>query len=385
MKNILVSLMFFVTSVLSPSAMVGDVDVTDNGVMRSEMTAFDYADDMGLGINLGNTMDAFWQDDNNLTSHSMIIDDGSVGNYERCWGAVTTTQECIYGMRDAGFDTVRIPVYWGNGMPDDRKFEIKKELLDRVGELIDYCRNADMYAVVNIHHYDEFIIKNYPRKEAVQIFKKLWKQIAERYKGYSDYVVFEGFNENLGSVYENDHLSPDEIYDYVNELNRTFVETVRSTGGNNSERLLIVSGYWTNVDMTCSESFVVPQDTIDDRIMVSVHYVDNEMYWSNKIGSDEWVKHNYSQCEKLKKAFTDKGIPVFFGETSSGYPYDRMAKGTTYNSSSALKKVLTTLTEYGFVPVIWDTNDDFYSRELCKIKDNSDAIVVREISNAMKP
>ena len=69
----------------------------DNGKMRGGMSAMDYAKDMGVGINLGNTMEAYWQDLKNTTSGASKVGD-TPQDFEQCWGAVVTTPECIEGM-----------------------------------------------------------------------------------------------------------------------------------------------------------------------------------------------------------------------------------------------------------------------------------------------
>ena len=129
----------------------------------------------------------------------------------------------------------------------------------------------------------------------------------------------------------------------------------RATGGKNAERVLIVSGYWTNIDMTTSDQFVMPADSVKDRLMVSVHYVDNAMFWSNEIGGDKWLDYIDSQCALLKSAFTDKGIPVFLGETTSIYPQSNFSSSAEHtDTSECLEIVLQKLTDNGFVPVLWD-------------------------------
>ncbi len=351
------------------------------GKMRDDMTAFDYAEEMGIGINLGNTMEAYWEDLKNKNSGCSVIGENTPLDYEKCWGAVETTREAIEGYKDAGFSTVRIPVYWGNMMKNDDSYTISEEYFERIDELIGYCLDDGMYAVINVHHYDEFLIKNHEKEDVLEITDKIWTQIAEHYKDYSDYLVFEGFNESLGSQRENDDYTEDELFDYVNEMNQVFVDAVRGTGGNNKERLLIASGYWTNIDKTTDVRYILPKDKTDDRMMVSVHYIDNACYWTNKIGNDEWIKYSTDQCELLKKAFTDNGVPVFVGECTSIYEDQRITKNATYTESSeCLSYMMNMAVDYGFVPVLWDVNDNFYSRTDCVIKSESDRAVIKEIS-----
>lgn len=360
----------------------------DDGVMRPDMTAQQFAYDMGLGINLGNTMEAYYANNCESVTYTWppAVGSNTPKDYEKYWGAPVTTQEIIDGMRDAGFKTVRIPVFWGNMMKNDGTFTINKEYIARVKEIVDYCRNDGLYAVINIHHFDEFIIRRHSLDECKVIFKNLWTQIANYFKDYSDYLVFEGYNEYLGGQQFDSSgnladLSKAEGYNFTNTLNQAFVDAVRATGGNNATRLLIASGYWTNIDLTTKSNFKMPTDTAKDRLMVSVHYVDNSMYWTNKIGNDEWMQYSIKQCELLKKAFTDKGIPVFIGETTSVYPSDNFAgDATTKTSSEALDKMLRLITSYDFVPVLWDTNDNFYSRTQYKIKSSTDETVIKTLA-----
>ena len=398
-------------TMLSALSLQGVSTVTgmaDDGVMRDDMTAQDYADEMGLGINLGNTMEGYWLDLNKQYSGAQTIGNNRPQNYETSWGAVVTTQEIINGMKDAGFNTIRIPVYWGNMMEEDGTYTINSEFIGRVKEIVDYCRNAGVYTVINMHHYDEFVIRHFSTfgtlDECAETIKHLWTQIAEYFKDYSDYLIFEGFNEYLGgSPYELDEdgniakdsggkakiakdLPPEEAYKWTNTLNQAFVDAVRATGGNNEKRILIASGYWTNIDNTTKPDFKMPTDTVEDRLMVSVHYVDNASYWSGQIGGKNWIEYSKSQLELLKNAFTEKNIPVFIGETTSIYGGDRFVKNnaivkTTYE---ALDYMLRLIKSYGFVPVLWDTNDNFYSRTQYKIKLMYNENVIKKLSQELK-
>ncbi len=356
----------------------------DAAVMRG-LTANEYAKEMGVGINLGNTFEAFWEDKANETTGAQTIGANTPQDYEKCWGAVVTTDECIDGMAAAGFSTVRVPVYWGNMMSDDGEYRINGEYIARVREVVDRIIEDKMYAVINIHHYDEFLIKNKPKDEVLKITGSLWQQIADYFAGYGDYLVFEGFNENVGSHMNKEKMSPADTFEYANALNQTFVDTVRASGGNNGERLLIASGYNTNIDKTTDSHFVMPTDTAADKLMISVHYIDNGNYWANTVGGDAWREYSTAQCELLTKAFTEKGIPVFVGECTSIYEDEHFAEDADVtDSSECLRYILGMAVDDGFVPVLWDVNDNFYSRTDCKIKSDSDAEVIKDIADKIK-
>lgn len=356
------------------------------------ITASFAAKDMQLGINLGNTMEAYYATDNEKVTYKWIETVGSntPKDYETFWGAVETTQEVIDGMKDAGFNTVRIPVFWGNMMGNDGTYTINKDYIKRVAEIVDYCMKDDLYAVINIHHFDEFIIRRNSLEDCEKIFDNLWTQIADYFKDYSYKLVFEGYNEYLGGAQfdENGELKDQDKadgYEMTNALNQTFVDAVRKTGGKNAERVLIASGYWTNIDLTTAADFVMPKDTVDNRLMVSVHYVDNSMFWTNQIGSENWLKYTDSQIDLLKTAFTDKGIPVFLGECTAGYPDERFAANAKYtDSAECMELVMQRLIDNGFVPVLWDVNDNYYSRTEYKIKDDKQAELIKKLAAEFK-
>ncbi|MDE6713549.1 MAG: glycoside hydrolase family 5 protein [Lachnospiraceae bacterium] len=339
--------------------------------------AWEAAEQMGVGINLGNTMEAYWEDTTNLTSGAQKIGSNTPGNYETCWGAVETTEEMINGMKEAGFSTLRIPVYWGNMMADDGTFTINQEYLGRVEELVTYGLDADMYVVINIHHYDQFLIEHYPQDQVLEITEGLWKQIAGYFREYPEELIFEGFNEALGMTGPEGQLDAERMYAFVNDMNQTFVDAVRGTGGGNAARILIVSGYNTNIDATTDERFRMPEDTVEDRLMVSVHYVDNNFFWTNSIGNEAWLDYSRSQCELLKARFLDQGIPVFVGECTAGYPPERISwDATVTESADCLETILGMIAEYGMVPVLWDVCDQFYLRSEQRIASEKDQAVI---------
>lgn len=374
---------------ITVSLLLGGCSQTSSGgdTMR-DMTAMDYAKDMGIGMNLGNTMEAYSATDCEKITYTWIPKVGSntPQDYETCWGAAVTTQGTIDGMRDAGFRTVRIPVFWGNMMEDDGTYTINKEYIARVQEIVDYCMNDDLYAVINIHHFDEFIIRRNDLEGCKEIFTTLWTQIAEYFKDYGDKLIFEGFNEYLGGDQFNEagqlkELPKRDAYELINALNQTFVDAVRATGGNNANRVLVVSGYWTNIDNTTSDSFIMPTDTATDRLMVSVHYIDNMFYWINQIGNQGWLDYIKDQCDKLKRKFTDNGIPVFVGETTANYPRSNFAGDSLYaTTSECLEVLLDNATDYGFIPVLWDTGGS-YSRTAYKMTSDTDAEVIKKIAD----
>ena len=109
-------------------------------------------------------------------------------------------------------------------------------------------------------------------------YKKVWKQIAERFKNYDEHLLFESMNEEFDGSYSEPNK---EYYQNINDYNQIFVDTVRKTGDNNTKRWLIIPGWNTNIDYTAGDyGFKLPTDQYRDksidkeeqRIMISVHY-----------------------------------------------------------------------------------------------------------------
>lgn len=110
----------------------------------NEMTALEATRLMGNGINLGNTMEAY--------GHKSYLTGSDPTSFEGLWGQPTTTREMIEGMKTAGFDSLRIPVAWTNGMNyESGDYTIDARLLERVKTIVDYALDCDMYVVINDH------------------------------------------------------------------------------------------------------------------------------------------------------------------------------------------------------------------------------------------
>ena len=237
------------------------VNSADDGVMR-DITTMELVRDMGVGINLGNTMESCgdWIAQWGAGGYAA----GTVESYEVAWGSPVITKDVIDGYASEGFGVVRIPVAWSNLMGDN--YQISDEYFARVKQLVDWVIDADMYAVINIH-YDSGWMNNLPTDPdgCKNRFKAMWEQIADYFKDYSDYLMFESQNEELGwdsiwNQWSGTAEQKAQSYAYVNEVNQLFVDTIRASGGNNNERHLLISGYKTDITLTCDTLFEMPDD-----------------------------------------------------------------------------------------------------------------------------
>ena len=368
MKKRFLHLFSLMLAVLMLIPCVGSAEeaVVDNGVMREGLTALEATRLMGNGINLGNTLEAC---DSNVG-----IKTNAPLSYETYWGQPKTTQAIIDGMKAAGFDTIRIPVAWMTNATHlyEGDYTIDAGYMDRVEEVVRYARKAGMYVIINDHWdggwYGMFGSESAEtRALAMEAYKGMWQQIAERFRDYSDYLIFESANEELGGRFDENsplycsdsvvtYLTDDERYALTNEINQTFVDVVRATGGNNATRFLLIAGYSTNIDQTCDDRFQMPKDTADSKLMVSVHYYDPWSYCgaSSAASATKWGKvsdYEYldQQLAKMTK-FTEAGYGVVIGEYGA-LPGSDGLKDNTLAYHTAF---LDACTKYNLTNCLWD-------------------------------
>ena len=362
----LFSLMLAVLMLIPCVGSAEEAEAVDNGVMREGLTALEATRLMGNGINLGNTLEAC---DNNVG-----IKTNTPLSYETHWGQPKTTQAMIDGMKAAGFDTIRIPVAWMTNATHlyEGDYTIDADYMDRVEEVVRYARKAGMYVIINDHWdggwYGMFGSESAEtRALAMEAYKGMWQQIAERFRDYSDYVIFESANEELGGRFDENsplycsdsvvtYLTDDERYALTNEINQTFVDVVRATGGNNATRFLLIAGYSTDIDQTCDDRFQMPKDTVDSKLMVSVHYYDPWSYCgaSSAVSATKWGKvsdYEYmdQQLAKMTK-FTEAGYGVVIGE----YGALPCSDGLKDNTLAYHTAFLDACTKYNLTNCLWD-------------------------------
>ena len=362
----LFSLMLAVLMLIPCVGSAEEAEAVDNGVMREGLTALEATRLMGNGINLGNTLEAC---DNNVG-----IKTNTPLSYETHWGQPKTTQAMIDGMKAAGFDTIRIPVAWMTNATHlyEGDYTIDADYMDRVEEVVRYARKAGMYVIINDHWdggwYGMFGSESAEtRALAMEAYKGMWQQIAERFRDYSDYLIFESANEELGGRFDENsplycsdsvvtYLNDDERYALTNEINQTFVDVVRATGGNNATRFLLIAGYSTDIDQTCDDRFQMPKDTADSKLMVSVHYYDPWSYCgaSSAVSATKWGKvsdYEYldQQLAKMTK-FTEAGYGVVIGE----YGALPCSDGLKDNTLAYHTAFLDACTKYNLTNCLWD-------------------------------
>ena len=365
MKSVSKRYLSFILSLLMAMTIFIGLDLGDINAQALSGDTLKNADteaileDMGLGWNLGNSLDATG---------------GSGLDTETSWSNPKTTQALIDKVKSLGFNTVRVPVSWGKHVSGDN-YTIDSAWLARVKEVVDYCYKNDMYVILNIHHDTKSSASAsgagyYPRSSAYSSSEKfvtsVWSQVAEYFKDYDYHLIFETLNEprliGTGCEWWFDKWNiPSEVKDAIeciNKLNQKAVDTIRNTGSNNRGRLIMCPGYDASIDGATVSGFKLPTDISGNknRIAVSVHAYSPYNFAMN-VGSGSTSTYTSSIKNELqdlfstlKSNFRDKGIPVVigeFGSTDKNNTAERVKWATDY----------TALAKKNNIPcVLWDNN-----------------------------
>ena len=326
-------------------------------------TATSAVSNMRVGWNLGNTLDSNSGDVNNMWIEAWS--DRSPSAYETAWGQPVTKPELMKMMKEAGFNAIRVPVTWWPHMEatfasvkwdnakgqltpwdqanDDIGTKIQAAWMARVHEIVDYVVSQGMYCILNVHHDTGGGSTAWLRAsedayaQQRERFEAVWRQIAEEFKDYDQHLLFEGYNEMLdpygswcfASFATSSHYNASvatSAYNAINSYAQSFVNAVRSTGGNNAQRNLIVntygacngSGTWNSHLKEPLTMMKLPVDNVSNHLIFEVHtYLGVENLNNTKSEINQMIND-------LKTNLVSKGAPVIFGEwgTSTDKGYD---------------------------------------------------------------
>ena len=349
---------------------------------------------MGVGYNLGNSLEAASSGTPNETAY----------------GNPKLTEDLVLAAKDAGFKSIRIPVSYLSMIDDNNGYKIDSSWLDRVQQVVDYCVDNDMYAIVNMHG-DGYTTVNggwllcgsYDQTKIKAKYKACWEQIADRFKNYDEHLIFESMNEEFDGTYGTPSRT---AYANINAYNQIFVDTVRKSGGNNDQRWLLIPGWNTNIDYTAGDyGFEMPTDNYlssniasgQKRIMISVHYYDPWDFCGTESGATtqwgdsvtdaskkaSWGDESYmvSQFKKMYTKFVSQGYPVVIGEFGAINKANYDSQNKTCRAEY-YQKVCYYAKQYGMIPVAWDNgyNGDY---GFAIIDRYSNKVVHQELMDAM--
>ena len=349
-----------------------------------DMTTMKVTKDMSIGINLGNTLEEYgdwiWQ-----------WGDHTITSYETAWGSPKLTKEMIWGIKREGFEVLRLPVHWFNMMSED--YTINQDLLERVKQIVDWAIEIELYVILNIHHDERDLFRNMTvtPEENLEKYKYIWEQIADNFKNYNYFLMFESLNEEAcwGNVYNEwsgTNEGKDIVFDLTNKINQLFVDAIRKSGGNNEKRHLLIAGYCTGVEHTCDSMYKMPDDP-SKRCAVSIHYynpstfciISEDADWGkaqSTWGTEAEIKDLNDKFDLMKTTLIDNGIPVIIGE------YGSTRENKDINSvRKFLYSICKAAYDRNILPILWDTPGGWYDRENTKFNDTILADMLKSVKN----
>lgn len=324
-----------------------------------ESTAAEIAGRIALGWNLGNSLEA-------------------TGG-ETAWGNPKVSRDLIDRVKASGFDAIRIPASWDQYADPDTA-EIDPRWLIRVEQVVRYCLADDLYVILNVHWDGGWLEKHVtPESEdAVAAMQKaFWQQIATHFRDYDERLMFASANEP--------DVETARRMKVLLHYHQVFVDAVRSTGGRNAYRVLVVQGPRTDFETTDALWHEMPADTVSDRLMMELHFYtpynfaglaeDQDWgkqfyYWGKDFHSRTDPGRNATWGEeesvdklfaKMKRKFVDRGIPVIIGE------YGAMRRDNLTGDALALhlasrvhylEYVTRQAVAHGMVPFYWDNGQE---------------------------
>jgi hypothetical protein len=269
-------------------------------------SAKDAVKNMGVGWNLGNTLDA----------HDATRTWTTTAEHETCWDQPVTKPELLKMMKEAGFGAIRVPVTWFQEMDADGK--VNDAWMKRVKEVVDYVIDNGMYCILNVHHdtgADNEIFKSWLKASTSGYnaskakYEGLWKQIAETFKDYDQHLLFEGYNEMLDEKNTwNEPADKTDGYQAINSYAKSFVTTVRATGGNNKDRNLVVNTYSASSVGNAMKQLELPEES--GHIIFQLHSYPN---WKSESNAKMEIDNLIST---IKTNLLDRA-PVIIGEYST--------------------------------------------------------------------
>ena len=379
--------------------------------------------EMGLGYNIGNTME--------------------VPGNPTGWGNSFPDAAYVKAIKDAGFNTVRIPCAWNSHASNGT---INAGWLDSVKTVVDLVINNGMYAILNSHwdegwledevfsggHIDRNGNQATTDSSKVRALQEgYWKQIADYFKTYDEHLIFasanepgvndhrggsaaDGYTDNGQLAFNEDRMT------ILKRLHEACLRAVRTSGGNNATRIVVVQAPRTEIDKVPLLSAQYPTDPAGEGYtMAEVHFYPYQFslmtsgdeswgkmfyYWEDQTpgndaahtcsGSSLGSKNSIDQLfSGLKSTFYDKGIPVVIGEmgavkrfslTGDNLKAHLKARAAWYGYTVAAAK------KNGLVPCVWDTGDEgdgnmtIIRRQVNKFGGNVGDITDVETLNAMR-
>lgn len=300
------------------------------------LSSIDVVQEMLIGYNLGNALESY----DRIGANSDGVIDSELF-YETLFGNPIITDSLINYISDVGIQAVRLPITWGN-MIDPQSNAIKIDRLERVKYLVDRIIQNGMYCIINVHHdgshkWKKIVFDSSYHQKSMPYFTNLWWQIGNYFKDYGYKLLFEPYNEvtdSSGSMTANSSKEAIAV-----TYAQTFINIIRSLGGNNANRFLVIPNYG-GVSLMSETSFALLNDSATDKLLLTTH-----SYPSGESAS--------SDISNAKTRSTNLGIGVIIDEIGT-MPADRY-------DLNFVTSVRENADRYGIATFWWDNGNREYN------------------------
>ncbi len=327
---------FLIIAFLSISIAINNTPLYSSAIQPDSYSAYEFVNQMKTGWNLGNSLDSHY---GNPTGDANL-------SQETIWGNPKVTKQLIDYVKSQGFDVIRIPVSWYTHTYRDTNntIHISQEWFNRVHEVVDYCIDDGLFVIINTHHDGKLFHCGVSENDFTQVKNdavSIWYEIANSFSGYDSHLIFESFNEidNLNKPWSFEKRAANQM----NELNQLFVDTVRSTGAYNSQRLLMVPTLLDQFGDKYQKAFVLPKDCVSEKIIVTVHFYTKSF--------DQSLDNSFSNLLSFSKAL---GAPIIIGEWGTT---DKFTP-SHYRSIHA-SNYIARAKKFGLRCIYWDNGSDY--------------------------
>lgn len=256
------------------------------------------------------------------------------------WG-YTVRVEDLQRIKDAGFDSVRLPVRWSAHAMTRAPYTIDPALIDRVKEIVAEADAIGLKIIVDLHHFDALM--EAPDAQYERLFA-MWRQIADAFEGAPDSLILELINE------PRDKMSVAR----TDAVNQALLDIVRER---HPDRWVIVgSAQWGTLPALLKSD---PPE--DDRIILTFHsyqpydfthqgafFADPPPPTGREWGSDEEYRDLDQAVARAAQFAAEHGHPMFLGEFGvyEEVPLDQRVKWT--------RAMRETAEAHGFGWCYWD-------------------------------
>lgn len=313
------------------------IDKATSGNFDDKITAWDYVKTLGVGFQyfpfatsgapLDFGMDCF---------HPM--------------GFKKPSKEIIHFIKQKGFKTIRLQTS-PNAHLLDENYTIDPRYIKALKEVVDWIIEEDMYVIVcgavpefmefneffqkkvkESVHFEALIVSEDYKKTTEALLKAIWKQYATAFNNsYDERLIFETINNPTHTFHEHawspksDCAVCKKDYAIMNEYNQIIVDTIRSTGGNNAKRFIMVEGIGGMWKYITNSLFKMPKDKTKDRLIPTAQKIllgfslgSAPGAYGRKVYTEGVRKEINAMFDALDKTYFKNHVPVYISETGGG-------------------------------------------------------------------